>query len=271
MDSLCCNSKPSTAKVVVFIEGNINSGKSTLLSRLKEQQQQQQESETMEVMPELFSDCDLLAKRYAEPEKYSYAFQKHVLQCYKTQYERAVKLAGARFVVIERSVDSTINVFCKNLLSKNLLTKDQFEELEQEANEIRSVLADSAAPIAIKRVFLSSSVELCKERVDSGNKFARQIDGELLRQIDNLHSEWLEQLAASPTTRIGSSTRLHNYCSKTNAKHNSQTDAGIVGEAKPLCEEEVFLLENTAQDKGKRNADQIMSMLSKEAKACNVL
>jgi len=121
----CMKNKP----FVVAIEGNIGSGKSTMINYFKDFKDIQIHPEPVEK----WQDChgeNLLEKLYTNPQRWSFQFQSYI-QLTRLQELKAPLKDGANVRLLERSIQS--NKYCFIELAKNNkdLCKEEASVLEK--------------------------------------------------------------------------------------------------------------------------------------------
>lgn len=117
----------------ISIEGNIGVGKSTLLQKLSEDTHFKCVPEPIDLWKNL-NGYNVLELFYNDSKKYSTTFQFYSML---TIFKDRCKTYTEKHVVFERSLQTGINVFSKNLLNNNfmsnvdyLVLKEYFLELE---------------------------------------------------------------------------------------------------------------------------------------------
>lgn len=108
--------------MLISIEGNIGVGKSTILEKLKKNKEFKCIPEPIEKWKNL-GGHNLLDLFYKEPEKHSTCFQLYTML---TLFNERIKTHNENYIISERSLKTGINVFCKSLYKKNLLTNIEF-------------------------------------------------------------------------------------------------------------------------------------------------
>ena len=160
------------------IEGNIGSGKSTLIQRIK--------LEGYNVLEEPvplwtnYHGHNLLQSYYQRPDRYAYLFQRHVLETQTLQHK-------LKPTVIERSISSTRFCFTEVLHTEGLLTNLEYELIKIQYEKIRK---ETELPSTI--IYLRSEpiriIENIQHRAREGED---HISLHYLQTLHEAHDDWL--------------------------------------------------------------------------------
>lgn len=179
--------------VLLSIEGNIGSGKSTVLKQLRE------------TYPEwIFVDEpvnewlalkngqgeSLLEVFYKNKARWSYTFQNAaVLYRYKKLKEAidSLKVEGEpRVIVMERSLETDRQIFC------SMLHKDGFiDPLEKKLYEDWFIHLSAMLPEVDGYVYINTNPKMSFERVAKRAREGESIPFEYLEELDIYHKNWL--------------------------------------------------------------------------------
>ena len=180
---------------IIHVEGNIGAGKSTILESLINQENVKIYTENIKKWKKLLS----LIKK--DPKKYFYELEITILDHYRSIYEDINKLIKyqkqIKYIIIERSAHSAINIFCRIGLANNWLTHDQFNYLEQLYKQIQIknahfILIDTSPMICNKRIIKRN--RLCEinttmkylielQILHKSIKYVAVIDGNLNKEL----------------------------------------------------------------------------------------
>lgn len=180
---------------IIHVEGNIGAGKSTILESLIKQENVKIYTENIKKWKKLLS----LIKK--DPKKYFYELEITILDHYRSIYEDINKLIKyqkqIKYIIIERSAHSAINIFCRIGLANNWLTHDQFNYLEQLYKQIQIknahfILIDTSPMICNKRIIKRN--RLCEinttmkylielQILHKSIKYVAVIDGNLNKEL----------------------------------------------------------------------------------------
>ena len=182
---------------IISVEGNIGSGKSTLVSEMKE------------VLPTLFNGqiyflqepvdewekiCDtngesIITKFYNNQKKYAFSFQMMAyISRLKTLTELVNKIPQDSVIICERSVWTDKNIFAKMLYQDNNI------------EEINYVIYNKWFEFFMKEtnlggiIYLNTDPETSFKRVIKRSRDGENIPIEYLKKCHNYHSEWLKSI-----------------------------------------------------------------------------
>jgi len=153
----------------IIIDGNIGSGKSTVLNSLSEHF-----TNFKIVLEDLESWMPYLEQFYSNMEKHSLCFQMKVL-------EHHMKNRDLSKCVLERSPLSCIYVFGLNLLENSYISKLDYK-LMQSYN-------DSFGWIPKTVIYIKTNPIICQQRVLERHRDGETIPIEYLNDIDNLYND----------------------------------------------------------------------------------
>jgi len=171
---------------VIAIEGNIGSGKSTMINYLKQFDDVQCHPEPLGKWTDVSGE-NLLAKLYEDPQRWSFQFQSYV-QLTRLQIVTEKMAAGKRTKVLERSVQN--NRFCFLELTKKTgnLTEQEFCVLDAWWNWLDDHMGLDLDLI----VYLRTTPEVAYERMRSRGRWEE--DGapfSYLQSLHNCYEDWL--------------------------------------------------------------------------------
>ena len=181
-----------------IIEGNIGSGKTTLINKLKENNDFEVIVEPVDVWLSIKGDSDknLLGLFYDDPHRYSYLFQTMV---FKTRLQSLDKPQEKDIRFSERSIWTDKYVFGKSCIESGKMNKLEancyhtwFDWLEEKFNP---------APDGI--IYVKTSPEKCLERIKVRSRSEEDsIPLAYLKELDDRHNSWLEKWTKTPVLTI---------------------------------------------------------------------
>lgn len=181
--------------IIISVEGNIGSGKSTLVSKMKE------------VLPSLINnkiyflqepvdewekirdtnDQTIITKFYNNQEKYAFSFQMMAyISRLKILMETIDKVTSSSIIICERSVWTDKHIFAKMLYE------------EGKIDEINYVIYNKWFDFFMKKcsldgiIYLNTDPDTCLERVIKRNRDGENIPIEYLEKCHNYHLNWFE-------------------------------------------------------------------------------
>jgi deoxyadenosine/deoxycytidine kinase len=184
----------SNSITIGSIEGNIGSGKSTVINTLKEYYKNSDKvyfleepvSEWVE-----FKDSDgknIIEKFYEDQEHYSFSFQMMAYISRLAMLKRAIKHCkenGIKLIICERSLQTDKNVFCKMLHDSGKIEDINFQIYNKWFDEFISDM-----PL-IYYVYIKTDPKIAYERVLKRNRKGENISVEYLEMCSAYHDNWL--------------------------------------------------------------------------------
>ena len=171
----------------IFIEGNIGSGKSTLINFLKK------EFTSIKVLPEPVEEWkqlkdnnnkNILHYFYKDIKRWSYTFQ---MNAFITRSKIIEQHKNEDFIM-ERSVFSDKNCFAINCYENKLLSDIEWKLY----NQWHDWLSTKCSLKADAYIYLRTNPEIAYKRIQKRNrKEEDEIPLEYIKQIHKKHDEWL--------------------------------------------------------------------------------
>lgn len=188
-----------TRPIIVSIEGNIGSGKTTIIENLQKYYNLQLENDDKESIIFLREPVDIwktisdkngeniLEKFYNNTQKFSFAFQ---VMAYST---RTAKLAdtiknnpNCKIIICERSLEADNNVFAKMLKDSNNMEEVEYQIYEHFYNTRKQDMNLDAV------IYIDASPNVCLQRVKKRNRDGEDgISYEYLKTCKDYHDNWL--------------------------------------------------------------------------------
>ena len=182
------NSSPK----IIAIEGNIGSGKSTLVSKLEEIFKNNTDYYFLQEPVSIWNTIKdengvtILEKFYNETEKYAFQFQMMAYISRLSILREALKNKKAKYIITERSIYTDSNVFAKMLYDDKKITLIEYTIYKKWFDEFISEI-----PIS-KIIYVKTDPEIAHQRVIIRNRTGEQIPIEYLTRCHNYHENWLE-------------------------------------------------------------------------------
>ncbi len=182
----------STSTIIVSIEGNIGSGKSTVLQRLK-----QEYSEWIfvdEPVQEWLAlknnqGESLLEVFYKDKQRWSYTFQNAaILYRYQKLKDalQTVKPNKTNIIVMERCLETDSQIFCR------MLNKDGYiDSLEKKLYEDWFHHLHSMLPPINAYIYINTDANLSHKRLLQRARPGESIPLEYLQELEDYHKSWL--------------------------------------------------------------------------------
>ena len=176
---------------IISIEGNIGSGKSTLVNYLKN---------TLDKNKYVFVDepvntwqsikdnegIDILSKFYNNKEKYAFSFQ---MLAYISRISAIKKVINDdKIIITERCVNTDKEVFAKMLYDDNLIEDINYQIYNMWFDEFNKDIKVN------KFVYLQTEPILCSKRIKQRNREGEIINLDYLCKCHNYHENWITNI-----------------------------------------------------------------------------
>lgn len=151
--------------VIVSVEGNIGSGKSTLIARLAEYYKDQPGVVCMQEPVDIWSKIadasgtTILEKFYADPDKYAFSFQIMAYASRMQAIRAAIDNPATRVIITERCLDTDRLVFTKMLHDAG-----RINDIEHQVYLLCFANFTPRTPTS-KIVYLQTTPDTCAERI----------------------------------------------------------------------------------------------------------
>ena len=184
---------------VIFIEGGIGSGKSTLVKELQIYCTNNnlkiltvQEPVDSWVNIKNSDGINIIEAFYTDQHKHSFSFQMLAyisrLQLLQESYFKALK-EDYDFIVCERSLYTDKNVFCKMLYDEGKIDEYGYQIYNKWFEYFQSFLTN------FHFVYLKTDYNICFERVNKRNRNGEEnITLEYLKKNNSYHDNWLNNI-----------------------------------------------------------------------------
>lgn len=187
--------------LVIFIEGNIGSGKTTFLNLIKDSGYFDKKycdkkiayifepvNEWQEYRDK--TGKDVLTHFYEDQQKYSFSFQLYVYMTRMKAIDNAIA-EGAELLFVERSIFTDQKVFMNTLYQCNKVTDIEYKIYLDLFDWINQKLFY----INYKFLYLQLSTEKCYERIKKRSRQAETIiEYDYLEQLNKNHDNWFKYM-----------------------------------------------------------------------------
>lgn len=181
-----------------IIEGNIGSGKTTLIKKLNENTNYEVIEEPVSQWLNIKGDDDknLLGLFYENPHRYAYLFQTMV---FNTRLLSLDKPQDKNIRFSERSIWTDKYVF-----GKSCIESGKMSTVEKNSYNIWfNWLEEKFNPQPDGIIYVKTSPKKCLERIVKRSRVEENsIPLEYLEELDNRHNEWLENFTKTPVLII---------------------------------------------------------------------
>ena len=178
---------------IIAIEGNIGSGKSTLVSKLEEIFKNNTDYYFLQEPVSIWNTIKdengvtILEKFYNETEKYAFQFQMMAYISRLSILREALKNKNAKYIITERSIYTDSNVFAKMLYDDKKISLIEYTIYKKWFDEFISEI-----PIS-KIIYVKTDPEVAHQRVIIRNRTGEQIPIEYLTRCHDYHEKWLKK------------------------------------------------------------------------------
>lgn len=181
---------------IISIDGNIGSGKSTLIKMLKESFK---DLNNIIFLPEPIdvwlkikdeSNENILSKFYKDQEKYAFTFQIMAFTTRMHIIKQTLKNNPDAIIITERSVYTDKSVFAKMLYDEHKLDTIQYMIYQSMFYEFLDTTNDVS-----KFIFLMSSPNKCHDRIQIRKRPEEtSVSNDYLIKCHNYHQSWISTL-----------------------------------------------------------------------------
>ena len=193
----------NTSCVIISIEGNIGSGKSTIMAYLKDNLNNYIKSNytqlsTLKIcylqepveMWNSFTDengINIIEAYYANQQKFAFPFQMMAYISRLSQLKKAIG-EGYNIIFTERSIHTDKNVFAKMLYDDKKIGEIEYKIYNKWFDEFSDCIKN------MKILYIKSNPEICYARVIKRNRKGENIPLEYLTSCSNYHDKWLDTI-----------------------------------------------------------------------------
>ena len=184
---------------IISIEGNIGSGKSTVINSLKQLYTISNKIPKIYFLEEpvseweTFKDCNgknIIEKFYADQKKYSFSFQMMAYISRLSMLKNAIKECNKNeinFIICERSLQTDKNVFCKMLYDMGMIEDINYQIYLRWFDDFISDIPH------INYIYIKADPFVSYERVIKRNRPGETIELGYLEQCNDYHDRWFEE------------------------------------------------------------------------------
>lgn len=176
------------------IEGNIGSGKSTLIRALKN------EFTTISDMPVIFVDepvaqwetiqsedgKNMIELFYGNPTRYSFAFQMMAYISRLSLLQEAIKNHPKAIIITERCLLTDYFIFAKLLYENKSMLKEEYEIYQRWFHSFQDIPLHGI-------IYVRTDVKVAFERCKLRSRPGESIDEAYLKQCHDKHEEWIQE------------------------------------------------------------------------------
>ena len=189
--------------IIISVEGNIGSGKSTLVDRLKDIYQNKGDIHFLQEPVDLWNTitdddgCTILEKYYEDQDKYAFSFQMMAYISRISILKKAIRESGAKVIITERCVYTDANVFAKMLFDDKKIDTIEYKIYQKWFDEFVDDM-----PIS-NIIYVKTDPMTAFERVIKRNRQGETIPISYLESCHLYHEKWLNNTDISMLTLDG--------------------------------------------------------------------
>ena len=198
------------APLVYSIEGNIGTGKSTFLEKLKEHYKDDTGICFLEEPTQVWdtikdkAGITILEKYYQKQQRYAFSFQMMAFISRLTGLKDALKNDKYDIIIMERSLFTDCNVFAKMLYDDKKIEDIEYTIYKKWYNDFMKELP----PISF--IYLRTDPIISLKRVNERNREGETIPLEYLENCHKYHDNWLLNDNTAPLLKIDANVDIHN-------------------------------------------------------------
>ena len=184
--------------ILVTVQGNIGSGKSTLVERLRERFQGNESvcflQEPLDIWNTITDEhgTPMLTLYYADQKKYAFSFQMMAYISRLHLLKKAIE-DGYTIIISERSLATDKNVFAKMLYDDNKIEEVEYKIYLKWFDEFQKDFPKEHI------VYVKTSPEVAHFRVNKRGRAGEDIPLDYLKNCHKYHEDWL---ATNPMQRL---------------------------------------------------------------------
>ncbi len=201
--------------MIFTVEGNIGSGKTTLISQIKSLKFDRPHIVVFEKVDEWSTlkdneGFDILSLFYKDKAKYSYIFQSYVLFSRLHHLLETIKLNPNHIIICERCHLTDLYVFAKSLYELkdiNDIEWKVYNMWHQQLRDMVNIKIDGC-------IFVNTSPEVCYERIKKRSRTGESgIPLDYLSLLHDKHVDWLINRPKQDETKRWFSLKKDTICS----------------------------------------------------------
>ncbi len=179
-------------KMILCVEGNIGSGKSTFMQKLKREFSGRADvcflDEPVDTWTN-FKDEEggILEHYYKDQNKWGFSFQMLAYISRLSILRKALANPQYKYIITERSLFTDKHVFCKMLYEKGVIHPIQYQIYQAWFDEF---ITDNEYQF----IYLRTSPQISHERVNKRKRKGENIPLDYLQECHRYHEEWLKHV-----------------------------------------------------------------------------
>ena len=174
--------------ILISIEGNIGSGKSTFVEYLRKNLCDEIcfLDEPVDIWNTIVDKDgkNIIENYYKDQKRYAFSFQMMAYISRLSLLKRAIESNSYKYIITERSLNTDKEVFCKMLYDDNLIEKIEYDIYIKWFDEFKP-------NIEIQYVYLRCDPFIAEERVLKRSRKGEIISLDYLKKCHQYHEQWL--------------------------------------------------------------------------------
>ena len=199
--------------MIIYLEGNIGSGKSTFVEFLQSyiNEHKLDADVILEPVDEWLVTQDnqgtnILEHYYQDAQKYGFAFQINALLSRVKKIQDKIKISKRSIHFVERSIYTDKNVFLECNFQNGNISHMEYVIYHQWFDWILENFNHQPDGI----VYLNTKPEICEQRINHRNRNGEEgIPLEYLKTLDKFHQLWLEKEKTIPIIYLDSNINFY--------------------------------------------------------------
>jgi deoxycitidine kinase len=195
-----------SAHVIINIEGNIGTGKSTILSELKKTLEIKYPDDVLFLTEPVdkwdtikdSQDISILKHFYQDSNKYAFPFQ--IMACCTriSNLKNAINNnPNCKIIICERSIEADANIFAQMLYDDNVMNEMEHKIYRLFYDEHKDLYKANGY------IYLDSNADVCLERIKMRSRDGESnIPIEYLQKCQKYHDKWLKNTNMSTNVLI---------------------------------------------------------------------
>jgi deoxyadenosine/deoxycytidine kinase len=185
--------------IIISIEGNIGSGKSTILEKLEEYTNNRcdlkfvflkEPVDIWEGIQDPNTGENIIQKFYQDQSKYAFPFQVMAYASRLSMLRNAIQYKTADIIVCERSLDADKYIFAKMLYDEGKIDEISYQIYNYFYKEYMADLQLDGI------IYINADAKVCHERINKRSRLGESgIPLEYLQKCQSYHDEWLKNTA----------------------------------------------------------------------------
>ena len=200
------SSSSSSSCLIVSVDGNIGSGKTTGKAKLREyimSLKKKKEDDSIIFVDEPTGDWEqikdengvpILTNLYLDVKRFAFRFQMMAYITRLKKIRQALKTPNVRLIITERCLLTDAHVFAKMLYDSKKIEQDEYDIYMRWFDEF----AKEVEPSCI--IYFKASTQVCMNRIQKRNRPGESNIGfEYLEDCNRYHDEWLNSVPSKIT------------------------------------------------------------------------